>query len=158
MARAQMVHEVERSDVTRRVRVRSGFRTAGCLGLALLVGCASSYDAGSTPREQLCDVLEPVLAGAGPEPVLELEPLIEGAAADPSDLPSALLAIALAYRTNETAYDRLGEYESAVQFTAALVELARGDLIGPSQLHPDVLASALAVDAAVREGACRPPR
>jgi hypothetical protein len=127
---------------------------AGCIGLALLVGCSSAYDAGSTPREQLCDVVEPVLAGIGPDEVLVLEPLIEGAAADPDDLPSELLSIALGYRTNEGAYDQLGEYEPAIRFTVALVELAQGGLIGPSQLHPEVLASALAVDAALRQGAC----
>jgi hypothetical protein len=99
-------------------------------------------------------VLEPVLTGLEADEVLELEPLIEGAAADPSDLPSELLAIALSYRTNEGAYDQLGDYEPAIRFTAALVELAQAGLIGPSQLHPEVLASALAVDAAVRVGAC----
>jgi hypothetical protein len=125
-----------------------------CGGAVSLVACSSSYEAGSTAEEQLCDVLEVAIADPSPPEGLAFEPLLEGAATDPSDMPSDLLAVALAYRTNEDAYDLLGPYEPAIAFAANLVYLSQDDLIGPSDLSPTVLDSAMEVDAALAEGAC----
>jgi hypothetical protein len=125
--------------------------------VALLAGCSSGYDAGSTPREQLCDVLEPALEIAGSSPPLAFEAMVEDAAAnptDPTDLSSELVAVALAHQANEGAYDALGEYGPAIRFAVALVELAEDQLIGASQLSPEVRESAAAVDAAIQQGAC----
>lgn len=121
------------------------------LGLAG-TACSSGYDAGSTPEEQLCDVLVAELDGF-PEG-FELEPVLDGAAADPTDLPLELLAIGLAYRAHEAAYDQLGDFRPAIAFTAYLVELSTDGLIGPSTLSPSVVESALAIDDALRDGAC----
>lgn len=122
--------------------------------LAALGGaCSSDYDAGSTPEAQLCNVLVAELDTFPDD--FELEPTLDGAAGDPAaELPAELLAIALAYRTHESAYDQLGEFRPAIEFTAHLVELSTDGLIGPSTLSPAVLDSALAVDEALRGGAC----
>lgn len=117
-------------------------------------GCSSDFDAGSSRDEQLCTVLASSLDGADEPAELRLEPLLEGAATDPADMPSEILPLALAYRTNESSYDDLGPYEPAIEFTAALVELAQDDLVGPSTLSPKVLESALAIDQALEGGAC----
>lgn len=140
-----------------KARGRSLLLAVALLVVALLAGCSSSYDAGSTPREQLCDVLESALEIAGSSPPLAFEVMVEDAAANPTgttDLPSELVAVALAHQANEGAYDALGEYEPAIRFTVALVELAQEQLIGASQLSPEVRESAKAVDAAIRDGAC----
>lgn len=118
------------------------------------LGCSTSYDAGSSPDEQLCNLLAAPLAVTKPAENFLLEPALEGGAKDPSDLPSELLAINLAYRTNQDAYDLLGPYEPAIQFAAELVDLAQRELIGPSTLAPKVLRSAIAIDRAIEKDAC----
>jgi hypothetical protein len=123
------------------------------LGLAG-AACSADYDAGSTPEEQLCNVLVVELETLPDD--FELEPVLQGAAGDPTELPPELLQIALAYRTHESAYDRLGEFRPAIEFTAHLVELSTDDLIGPTTLSPSVVDSALAIDEALRAGACEP--
>jgi hypothetical protein len=123
------------------------------LGLAG-AACSADYDAGSTPEEQLCNVLVAELETFPDD--FELEPVLDGAAGDPTDLPAELLAIAVAYRAHESAYDQLGEFRPAIEFTAHLVELSTDGLIGPSTLSPTVLDSALAIDEALGAGACEP--
>ena len=68
-----------------------------------------------------------------------LVPALEGAARNPRDLPSELLAINVTYRTNQDAYDQLGPYEAAIAFTSSLVEMSQDGSIGPSTLTPKVL-------------------
>lgn len=131
----------------------TGALAAVATGLVLAAGaCSFSYDAGDTPEEQLCNVLLADLDFLPDD--FELEPLLEGAAADPTDVPAELFPIAFAYATHSEAYDQLGDFRPAIEFTAAVVDLSADDLLGPSTLSPTVLASALAVDDALRGGAC----
>ncbi len=124
------------------------------LVVAALAACTTSYDVGSTPRQQLCDVLES-FRGLSDRPAdLRLRPLLEAGASDPEDVPVELRAIALTYRTKGEAYDHLGRYRPAIEFAAALVELSVDGLIGPSTLSPRVERRASAVDAALEGGAC----
>ena len=113
-----------------------------------------SEDVGSSPNEQLCNVLAPTLDQAEAPKEFLLEPLLEEGAKKPTGLPSELLAINLAYRTYEDAYTRLGPYEAAIKFTASLVDLSQDGLIGPSTLSPKVVKSAGDIDKAVAAGAC----
>lgn len=131
---------------------------AGAAALVLAAGlaagaCSASYDAGSTPDEQLCNVLVSELDTFPDD--FQLEPVLEGAAADPSaELPAELLAIAIAYRAHRSSYDQLGSFRPAIELTVHLVDLSIDDLIGPSTLTPTVVDSALAIDEALRAGAC----
>jgi hypothetical protein len=123
---------------------------------ALLVAgaCSAGYDAGSTPEEQLCDVLEQALEPPDGRADFRLEPVLEGTATDPAELPFELLALNLAFRAHESSYDQLGPFRPAITFAATLVNLAVDDLIGPTELTPTVVESALAVDEALDAGAC----
>ena len=137
-----------------------GGRRAAVLAASAVLGlggaaCSTGYDAGSTPEEQLCDVLVAEL-DSFPDG-FELEPVLdEAAAADPTDLPLELLAIGLAYRAHESVYDQLGDFRPAIEFTAHLVELSTDGLIGPTTLSPSVVEGALAIDEALRGGVCEP--
>ncbi|MFZ2606286.1 MAG: hypothetical protein WAX05_10710 [Candidatus Microthrix parvicella] len=135
----------------------NAFRAARVLAAVVVigaVGCSMSEDVGSSPNEQLCNVLAPTLDQAEAPKEFLLEPLLEEGAKKPTDLPSELLAINLAYRTYEDAYTRLGPYEAAIKFTASLVDLSQDGLIGPSTLSPKVVKSAGDIDKAVAAGAC----
>lgn len=118
--------------------------------------CSTSYDAGDTAEEQLCDVLRTAIETSDAGEDLRLEPLLDAAATDPTEVPTELLAVALSYRTHESAYDQLGPYRPAITFTAHLVDLAVGDLLGPSRLTATVVDSALAADQVLAAGTCRP--
>lgn len=133
--------------------VRCG-RIALVIGLFLLGSCASQRaDVGTTPNEQLCHVLKGIAPTDG-RPIPALTPMLEAGAKRPADLDADLGGITLVFRTSEAAYDNLGPYRPAIEFTASLVELSRKGLIGPSALSPTVRASAAKVDRAVKAGAC----
>ncbi|MCA8972843.1 MAG: hypothetical protein KDC95_23870 [Planctomycetes bacterium] len=131
----------------------AGIVLAGSVVLSV-AACTASSDVGSTPEAQLCDVLSAVFDEGGDTTSFALEPLIEGGATDPTDVPPDVLAIGLTFRTKADAYDRLGPYEPALRFAAALTELSQDGLVGPSTLTPQVLRSAQAIDRSLVDGAC----
>lgn len=141
---------MRRISAVRVIRVLGAFVIAA----SQIVGCSTAYVFGSSPAEQLCNVLQPTLALVKAPDEFLIEPALEDAARDPSDLPSELLAINVAYRTKQDAYDQLGPYEAAIEFTASIVDLAQGQLMGPSTLSPKVRESALAIDRALQKGTC----
>src|SRR5690606_25734175 len=63
--------------------------------------CSTSYDAGDTAEEQLCDVLRTAIETSDAGEDLRLESLLDAAATDPTEVPTELLAVALSYRTHE---------------------------------------------------------
>jgi len=135
---------------------RSGLVSA-CLVVAVGLGataCSSSKDTGGSRHDQLCTLVEVIPATSDGELRTTLVDMLTQTSADAR---SDLFALTLAYRTHQSEYDELAEFEDALSAAvrrAEALESQDSSSGAEAEPTPDETANARAFDRELTENPC----